>query len=186
MRYEYYMESLIKAARECTFNMKGIELKGYECILDKLVGIFSEQKLNKEKRIFFIGNGGSAAIAVHMTADFLKNGRMTTISMYDPATITCLGNDYGYEYVFSKQLEMHIKSDDLLVVISSSGNSENIIRAINVAIERGAQVMTFTGFKPDNKARQKGDYNLYVPSTEYGIVESVHNMILQQIVDSIK
>ena len=153
-------------------------------LVDKIVTVIKE-KQSKNGRLFFIGNGGSAAIAVHMTADFLKNGGVTTLSMYDPATLTCLGNDYGYEYVFSKQLEMHIRENDLLIVISSSGNSQNIVNAIDVAHERQAEVVSLTGFKPDNKARKMADYSVYVPVNEYGIVESVHNLILQEVVDRI-
>ncbi len=142
-------------------------------------------KRKEGNEVFFIGNGGSAGIAVHMTADFLKNGKMRTHSMFDPATITCLANDYGYEHVFSKQLEIVANPGDLLVAISSSGNSPNIINAAEMAKKMGCQVITFTGFKPDNKLRQMGDINVYVPCMEYGIVESIHNMILQQIVDEI-
>lgn len=133
--------------------------------------------------VYFIGNGGSAGIAMHMTADFLKNGKMRTVSMYNPATLTCLGNDFGIEFIFSKQLELLARPGDLLVAISSSGNSPNILRGIEMAKEKGCKVVTLTGFREDNKARQMGDFNVYVPSMEYGIVESVHNIILQQVVD---
>ncbi|MGN0345154.1 MAG: SIS domain-containing protein [Lachnospiraceae bacterium] len=157
----------------------------YENAIAMLGSVFHEQKRREKNHIYFIGNGGSAAIAIHMTADFLKNGGLTTVGMYDAATLTCLGNDYGYEYVFSKQLEMLAQPGDLLVAISSSGNSQNIINAIEVAHEKGASVVTLTGFKPDNKVKQMGEYNLYVPCMEYGIVESIHNMILQQVVDEV-
>ncbi len=133
--------------------------------------------------LYFIGNGGSAGIAIHMTADFLKNGKMRTVSMYNPATLTCLGNDFGIEYIFSKQLELLARPRDLLVAISSSGNSANILRAIETAKEKGCRVVTLTGFREDNQARRMGDLNIYVPSMEYGIVESVHNIILQEAVD---
>lgn len=140
---------------------------------------------SRTKMLYFIGNGGSAGIAMHMTTDFLKNGRMKTHSLHDPATLTCLGNDYGYEYVFSKQLEIVAEKGDLLVAISSSGNSANIINAVDVAREKGCHIITLSGFEPDNKLRQLGDINIYVPSMEYGIVESIHNLILQQIVDEL-
>ena len=103
--------------------------------------------------------------------------------MHDPATLTCLGNDYGYEHVFSKQLEIVTESGDLLVAISSSGESENIINAVLIAHKTGCKILTLSGFQPDNRLRQLGDYNIYVPSMEYGIVESVHNIILQEAVD---
>ena len=74
----------------------------------------------------------------------------------------------------------------MLVAISSSGNSRNIVNAIETAKKKGAKTITFTGFKKKNKAKQMGDVNIYVPCEKYGIVESIHNLILQQIVDIIK
>ena len=136
--------------------------------------------------LYFIGNGGSAAVACHMTADFLKNGEMKTRSLYNPSTFSCFANDYGYEYVFSKQLEAATEKGDILVAISSSGNSQNIINAIEVVKQKGGVTISLTGFGRTNKARQISDYSIYVPSNEYGIVESIHNLILQQIVDEIK
>lgn len=121
-----------------------------------------------------------------MTADFMNNGGMHTCSLYDNAVITGTGNDYGYEYVFSKSMEFLVNEDDLVVAISSSGNSSNIIIAIDVAKKKNAQVITFTGFQEGNRVKQMGDINVYVPCEKYGIVESIHNLILQQIVDMIK
>ena len=140
---------------------------------------------SEKKQLFFVGNGGSAGISVHMTADFLKNGKMRAVDLYAPATLTCLGNDYGYEYVFSKQLEILANSGDILVAISSSGNSPNILRAAETMQKVEGTVVTFTGFKSDNHLRAMGNRNLYVPCMEYGIVESIHNQILQQVVDEI-
>jgi len=136
-------------------------------------------------QLFFIGNGGSAAIASHMTADFMKNGGMRTYSLYDNAIMSCISNDYGYDQVFAKPLSMLGNPGDLLVAISSSGNSSNIVNAIRVAKEKQIFVITFTGFKPDNKSRTLGNLNVYVPCEEYGKVESIHQIILQQIVDMI-
>ena len=136
-------------------------------------------------RVFFIGNGGSAAIASHMTADFMKNGGMNTYRLYDSSVLTCMGNDYGYASVFSRPMEFLVNERDLVVAVSSSGNSPNIVSAIETAKKKKAMVMTFTGFKRDNRAKQMGDINVYVPCEKYGLVESIHNLILQQIVDMI-
>lgn len=152
--------------------------------MELLVNRFIVHK-EKQTQLFFLGNGGSSAIASHMTGDFMKNGHMKTCSLYDNAVMTCMGNDYGYENVFSNQLEFLVGKDDLVVVISSSGNSPNIINAIRTAKKRWAEVITFTGFRSDNKVRQMGDINVYVPCDQYGIVESIHNLMLQQIVDLI-
>ena len=141
---------------------------------------------NSDGVAYFIGNGGSAGIALHMTVDFLKNGRMRTCDMLNPTVLTCLGNDFGYEYVFSKQLEIMARTGDLLVAISSSGESKNILNAVAAAREKHCHVITLSGFKPDNTLSKLGDLNVYVPSMRYGAVESVHNMILQDVVDSLK
>lgn len=149
-----------------------------------LLKAFKKHKAS-DAQVFFIGNGGSAAIASHMTADFMKNGGMRTCSLYDSAVMTCIGNDYGYEHIFAKPLSKLGNPGDLLVAISSSGNSPNIVRAIETAKEKKIFVITLTGFKPDNKARQLGNLNVYVPCEEYGKVETIHQLILQQIVDMI-
>lgn len=156
----------------------------YEEGMDKLLQLFIEIK-EKGKQVFFVGNGGSSAIASHMTADFMKNGGMKTYSLYDNSVTTCMGNDYGYEYIFSRPLEFLGNEGDLLVAISSSGNSQNIVNAIKVAQDKKMNIVTFSGFKSDNRIHRMGKYNLYVPIEHYGIVESIHNLILQQIVDVI-
>lgn len=160
---------------KCTNYDQGIEL---------LVDMFTRHKM-KDSQLFFIGNGGSSAIASHMTADFMKNGGMNTYSLYDNAVTTCMGNDYGYEYIFSRPIDFLVREGDLLVAISSSGNSSNIINAIEKARKKNAEIITFTGFEPGNTVKKMGDINVYVPCMKYGIVESVHNLILQQVVDMI-
>ena len=121
----------------------------------------------------------------HTQVFFMKNGGMNTYSLYDNSVTTCMGNDYGYEYIFAKPMGFLVRPDDLVIAISSSGNSPNILCAIEVAKKKKATVITFTGFQKDNKAKQMGDINVYVPCNQYGIVESIHNLILQQIVDEI-
>lgn len=184
--YQEYIGKLIDVLKCTQFskNQNGICIDTYEQGIQELADCFSWMKKNGQQ-IFFIGNGGSSAIASHMTADYMKNGGMKTYSLYDSAVTTCMGNDYGYDYVFSRPLEFLCNSNDLLVAISSSGNSKNIVNAIQVAKEREAKVITLSGFKPDNTIRKMGDYNIYVPISHYGIVESIHNLILQQIVDEI-
>ena len=156
----------------------------YDTGIGALTEKFLEHK-KKKTRVFFIGNGGSSAIASHMTADFMKNGGMNTYSLYDSAVMTCMGNDYGYEFVFSKPLGFLVKPGDLVVAISSSGNSPNIISGIETARQQGAVIITFTGFWPEHKAKQRGEINVYVPCEKNGIVEYIDNLLFQQIVDEI-
>lgn len=180
-----YIEELITILYETTVQEKnGEKCRDYSSGIQLLLDVFLRHK-QKGSMLFFIGNGGSSAIASHMTADFMKNGGMNTYSLYDNAVTTCMGNDYGYEYIFSKPMEFLVQEGDLVAAISSSGNSANIVNGIVTAKKKKAEVITFTGFSEDNRARQLGDVNLYVPCAKYGIVESIHNLILQQIVDMI-
>ena len=133
--------------------------------------------------MIFIGNGCSAAIASHMAIDYTKNGGIRAMAMNDGSALTCLSNDLGYENVFAKQLEMHARQGDLLVAISSSGSSENILPAVGTARERGCAVITLSGFSPNNPLRQMGDLNLYVPSGEYGFVEVTHLSLCHAMLD---
>lgn len=134
-------------------------------------------------RIMFIGNGGSAGIASHMATDFLKNGRMRATAFNDGAALTCLANDLGYEHVFSEQIAMHAREGDLLIAISSSGGSANILRGVDAARGQGCRVLTLSGFQPDNPLRRLGDYNLWVDSREYGFVEIAHLALCHTILD---
>lgn len=156
----------------------------YEDGLTNLIHLLEACK-KSQNTLYFCGNGGSAGIAQHMTADFLKNGGMRTYNLYGPSTITCISNDLTYEYVFCKQLEMLAETGDILVSISSSGESENIVKAIETMRKQGGVVVTLTGFREQNRIRRMGDWNIYIPVEHYGMVESIHNLILQQIVDMI-
>ena len=134
-------------------------------------------------KIMFVGNGGSAGIASHMAIDYTKNGNIRSIAFNDGAALTCLGNDLGYDQVFAKQIEMHGRKGDLLVAISSSGKSENILNAVTQARNIGCNILTLSGFKPDNPLRTMGDYNLFVDNHEYGFVEITHLALCHAILD---
>lgn len=134
-------------------------------------------------RVFFIGNGGSAGICSHLATDFSKNGGMRALSLNDSTTLTCLGNDFGYEHVFSKQLEWHAQNNDIVVLISSSGRSPNVLNAVRSAKSCGCRVFTLSGFKPDNPLRKLGDVNFYLASQHYGVVEVGHLALMHSILD---
>lgn len=179
-----YLNRFIEALSGAEFILEGKADAGYEDGIQALVDIFSEVKA-KGGTAYFAGNGGSAAIASHMTVDFRKNGNMKTGALLDPSVLTCFGNDFGYEYIYSKQIEQLGRSGDVLVAISSSGNSMNIVNAVKEARRKGMGVITMSGFKPDNAIKAMGDISVYVAASEYGIVESAHITILQQVVDTI-
>ncbi|MBI4967547.1 MAG: SIS domain-containing protein [Rhodospirillales bacterium] len=133
--------------------------------------------------LLFIGNGGSAGIASHLAIDYSKNGNLRALALNDGAALTCLGNDLGFENVFAKQIEFHGRLGDLLVAISSSGRSPDILKAVETARARQIGVITLSGFTPDNPLRRLGDLNFYVDSGEYGFVEILHMTLLHAILD---
>jgi D-sedoheptulose 7-phosphate isomerase len=135
--------------------------------------------------VYIVGNGGSAAIASHAAIDFINMDKMRAISLLDPAVTTCISNDYGYEYVYSKQLTQFMKKEDVLIAISSSGKSQNIINAVTTAENAGAKTITLSGFSENNPLRQTGDYNIWLNSNNYGQVEIGHAFILHYITDQL-
>lgn len=139
--------------------------------------------LKEVNNIFFIGNGGSNAICSHMLEDYAKIAKFKTFAFSDPALITCFANDYGYEKAMAEWLKIYFEKGDLLVAISSSGNSKNILNAVDVAKERSGMVISLSGFKQDNLLRTKGDINFHLPIENYGVVECFHQVILHALLD---
>jgi D-sedoheptulose 7-phosphate isomerase len=136
-------------------------------------------------KLIFLGNGGSAAIASHMATDYSKNGDIRSLALNDSSMLTCLGNDLGYERIFAKQIELHARPNDLIIAISSSGRSANILNAVSAARAAKCSVVTFSGFASDNPLRGLGDINFYIASDRYGFVEIGHLTICHAILDFI-
>ncbi len=148
------------------------------------LGVSLIQGVQLEKRmIYLIGNGGSAAIASHQAVDLMRNAGIRAMAFNDSAMLTCIGNDFGYDKVFSKPLELLAMREDVLIAVSSSGQSKNILGAVEVAKSIGIKVVTFSGFEPNNPLRAKGDLNYYVPSNNYGIVEVLHLLLIHTLID---
>ena len=135
--------------------------------------------------IMLVGNGASASIASHMATDFWKHGGVRAQAFNDASLLTCVSNDFSYEDVFKIPVEMFADAGDVLVCISSSGKSANILRAADVGTAKGCRVLTLTGFDEGNPLRKKGDVNFYVPSPKYGPVEIHHTYILHCLSDLI-
>ncbi|WNJ16128.1 SIS domain-containing protein [Pontibacter sp. G13] len=135
------------------------------------------------RKILIIGNGGSAGVASHLAVDFWKNGKIKALAFNDSSLLTCVANDYNYEEVFAVPIEQFADEGDLLICISSSGGSANIIKGAEAAKAKGCQVITCSGFKPTNNLRKLGDLNYFVPSEAYGIVESIHQFLIHSFLD---
>lgn len=141
----------------------------------------------RERRgtVYMIGNGASASMASHFAADLAKNGRVHTQVFSDLSLITAISNDMGYEHVFAEPLRRRCQRGDLLVAISSSGRSPNILAAVQVAEEQGIAVVTLTGKDPANPLRSRGDLNLHVAAETYGLAETAHAAALHWWMDLI-
>lgn len=145
----------------------------------------AEGARSKRNKLMVVGNGGSAAIASHIAIDYTKNGGIPTQAFNDGAALTCLGNDLGYENVFARQIEMFGRPEDLLIAISSSGRSPNILAAVRAARATGCSVVTLSGFDADNPLRRMGDLNFYVASHQYGFVEITHLGLCHAVLDTL-
>lgn len=163
--------------------------------VDELVAMIREAYVN-DKMIWICGNGGSAALASHMAIDLQKtspidpeNPRIAAISLCDPAVLTAYANDDGYEFVFSKQLEVLGSAGDLLIGISASGASPNIFHAIVSAEKIGMKSYGLVGKAGDKEERPIENLTtmgVRVNSTDYGEVEGVHVCLMHAACEKLK
>lgn len=177
-----YFDTLNRAIREvqCT-DAEGAALAldaAFEQVRDR-----AHEAHERGNKLMFIGNGGSAGITSHLAIDFSKNGGLRATAFNDGSALTSLGNDFGYEFVFTKQIEWHGRGGDVLVAISSSGQSVNILNGVETARAKGCDVVTLSGFGEDNPLRKTGDVNFYVCSPHYGFVEVAHLALVHAILD---
>jgi len=135
------------------------------------------------RKVMIIGNGGSASIASHIQSDLCKAVGVRAMVFNEIPLLTAFSNDHGYGCVFERPVDLWAESGDLLLAISSSGQSENILRAARSAEARRCQVVTFSGFRVDNPLRRMGRLNFYVPSQSYGFVELVHSVLMHFLAD---
>ena len=152
--------------------------------LDKIAKALISLKKKKSKVIIF-GNGGSASISSHVSVDLTKNAKLRCINFNESNLLTCFSNDYGYEQVFSKSLEFYADKGDVVIIISSSGKSKNILEAAKICKKKKLVLFTFTGFSKSNPLKKIGNINLWVNSKAYNIIENVHQIWLLSIVDKI-
>lgn len=136
-------------------------------------------------KVIFAGNGGSAAIASHCAVDFSKTAGIRCINFNEADLITCLANDYGYEWWVEKALRLYADAGDLVVLISSSGRSPNILRAAEYARSRQLALVVLTGFDADNPLRALGDLSFWIDSRAYNVVEITHHVWLLAVCDMI-
>ena len=141
------------------------------------------QTKDSAKKVMLAGNGGSASVVSHVQNDLCKAVGAKSLVFTEQPLLTAFANDEGYGAVFQKPIELWSEIGDLVITVSSSGASENILRALDAADAQGCQTMTFSGFSPQNPSRCRGNLNFYVPSEVYGIVETAHMAILHYLTD---
>ena len=144
------------------------------------------KKIKKDKKkVILVGNGGSAAMASHVSVDLTKMCKIRAVNFNEADLLTCFSNDYGYENWVKEALSSYADKGDLLICISSSGKSNNIINGAKFAKKIGCKVVTLTGFDKENKVRKIGHVNLWLNCKNYNLIEMTHHIWLLSIVDLI-
>lgn len=139
---------------------------------------------NNNNKVLIFGNGGSASISSHFSTDLTKNAKLRCINFNEASLITCFANDYGYDNWVEKAIEFHGNEGDILILISSSGQSKNILNAVKAARSSNFDsIITLSGFDNNNPLRSLGDLNLWVDSKSYNFVENIHQIWLLAVVD---
>jgi len=180
--YSNYFKSINQGLVESLYYTNH-QLSEPELFFQTIKGILKKLRENNSK-IYFFGNGASAAFANHMALDFSKNGKILSRSLSDSALLTALSNDYSYENAMLEYLKIEgVSKDDLVITISSSGNSPNIVSVLNYCKENNIKSLALSGLKKDNKSISLADYSIYVPMKTYGMVECIHQIFLHLILD---
>ena len=149
----------------------------------KIAEIFQNVK-DDGKKILIFGNGGSSAIASHFSVDITKNAGYRCVNFNEADLITCFSNDYGYDRWVEKAIDFYSDSGDALILISSSGNSMNMVNGVKAAKKNNVKhIITFTGFDKSNKLSKLGHINIWVNSRAYNFVENIHQFYLLALVD---
>ncbi len=141
-------------------------------------------KTNKNKgKVYIVGNGGSASIASHVSVDFAKVSRIQSATFNNSNLITCFANDYGYENWVVEAIKAYMTKKDMIILISSSGTSKNIVNAARYCKNNGINLITLSGFKKNNPLSKLGKVNFHINSNQYNFIEMSHHIILVYFVD---
>jgi D-sedoheptulose 7-phosphate isomerase len=176
------LSSVIGSAEVTTADGARIE---HELAIGQILQLLRELR-RRDGSLYIVGNGGSAAVAAHSVTDFLNVAGLRASTLHDSSLLTCMANDYGYENAFARMLRTLARSTDALVAVSSSGKSPNIRNAAARMRDIGGGVITLSGFERDNALRAMGDYNVWLDSHDYGMVEIGHQFVLHNIADRLR
>ena len=144
-------------------------------------------KTNSNNSVHIFGNGGSASIASHFSMDLTNNTSIKCYNYNEPGLITCYSNDFKFENWISRVISKYGKKNDILILVSSSGMSKNMVNGLKEAKRKKfRKIITFTGFSKRNYLNKNGDINFWVDSKEYNVIENIHQFFLLMLVDMIK
>lgn len=186
------MEKKILKAFEDSIHIKEKFVKEYSHLIAEVSRVIADA-FNEGKKLVIFGNGGSASDACHIAAEFVNRFKkerpgLPAIALNtDVAVITSIANDYDYSEIFARQLKTLGEQGDIAVAISTSGNSKNILKAVDAAKKKGLKTIAFTGLKGD-KFASKSDYAFVVPSDDTPRIQETHitlGHVLCQIVEEI-
>lgn len=176
-----YLDSFENSVALSEFRIKGqkVDISQFFEEITRLAKITQE----KGAKIFFYGNGASFAFADHMALDWSKNGKVNALSLSSMSLATALSNDYSYEDALVEHFRIYGNKNDLIVTISSSGNSQNIKNIIDYANRKALNVVTFSGLKESNYSVINSANSAFIPAKTYGIVECAHQLFLHLWLD---
>ena len=144
-----------------------------------------EKEFNKHNRIIILGNGGSNSVASHISQDYMKFCEKKVSILSDPSMLTMLTNDFGYDNAYKKFLEYYVEDDTLVIIMSSGGESKNMLKCVDWCEDNKVSYGVLTGFNPDNTIRGEATnalWNYYIDSNSYGVVECVHQIFLHGVI----
>lgn len=180
--YLLYFNAISNGLKNSLYFKDGQSLEG-SLFFQEVEGLMKKLK-NVKGKIYFFGNGASAAFANHMALDFSKNGKILARSLSDSALLTALSNDYSFEGAMVEYLKIEeVSSNDLIITISSSGNSPNIVNVLKHCKDNQITTLSLSGLKETNQSIPLSTLSIYVPMKTYGIVECVHQIFLHSILD---
>lgn len=165
-----------------------VDKRGKEMESDEGFRTWAEQIVKvrrSEGRVYLIGNGASASMASHFCADMSKNGHLNTQVFTDSALMSAVANDMGFEWVFADPLRRRGKKGDMLIAMSCSGLSPNIIKAVDVANRLEIYTVTMSASDEENPLRTIGRLNFFVPARSYGDAESCYAIIMQHLLNQV-
>tara|TARA_B110000003_G_scaffold276523_1_gene323556 strand:+ start:2900 stop:3439 length:540 start_codon:yes stop_codon:yes gene_type:complete len=172
------MNYFLKYFKNLNKSFADVDIKHLQKLGKKILDI-----KKKNKKILIFGNGGSIAIASHVAVDFAKNLNISISSFTDPSLVTCFSNDYKFENYIKEIIKLHANQGDMIILISSSGKSKNMINAIKYAKFSKIFIATFTGFNKNNYLNKHGDISFWINSQNYNVIENTHQIWLLTLCD---